>query len=154
MSFKRGDIIRSIFDKPDLSKLQFIEYSKRFYGEPKLILPKELKGIKQWDSVDYIPKKCKCAIYIKGNDVWIKHRDYFSQEMKLPPEDFGMPLEVLANKYCDKQKKNKFIYPDCWGSIVLRMKHGYVLKTLLQLLKMESLYLTLNQKYFGKWRNT
>ena len=45
--------------------LQFIQYSVRFYGQPKLPKPKELKGIKQIFSIDYIPTKCKCPIYIK-----------------------------------------------------------------------------------------
>ena len=52
-------------------KLKFEVYSYRFYGEPKLSKPKELKGIKQAFSVDYIPKKCKCQCFIKDNDLWV-----------------------------------------------------------------------------------
>ena len=110
-------------------KVKFLHYP-RFYGEPKLRKPKELKNIKQVFAVDYIPKKCTCGVFIKGNDVWIKHRDYFSDTLKLPAEDVGRPLEYLANKYCDTTKKNKFIYPDAWGSIVLRNEAWILLQNL------------------------
>ena len=92
----------------------------RFYGEPKLKKPKELNGIKQEFSVDYIPKKCKCQVFIEGNNLWIKHRDYFSEPIKYDKNDFGAPLEVLAKKYCNKNKKAKFVYNDAWGDIVGR----------------------------------
>lgn len=92
----------------------------RFYGEPKLKKPKELKNIKQEFSVDYISKKCKCGVFIEGNNLWVKHRDYFSQSIKYDEEDFDKPLEVLANKYCNKNKKAKFVYNDSWGDIVAR----------------------------------
>lgn len=41
----------------------------RFYGEPKLKKVKELNSIKQEFSVDYIPKKCKCQVFIEGNNL-------------------------------------------------------------------------------------
>lgn len=92
----------------------------RFYGEPKLKKPKELKGINQEYSVDYIPKKCKCQVFIEGDNLWIKHRDYFSGPIEYEEEDFGAPLGVLANKYLGITKKSKFTYEDAWGEIVAR----------------------------------
>lgn len=92
----------------------------RFYGEPKLKRPKELKGLKANFTVDYIPKKCKCSVYIVGDDIWVQHRDYFSSSMDLPIEDIGAPLDVLCKKYLNKDKSKKFIYGDAWGDIVLR----------------------------------
>jgi hypothetical protein len=115
--------------------LIFILYSFRQYGEPKLDKPKELKGIKQTASIDYIPKKCKCPMFILGDDVWIQHNDYFSPSMKVSPEDVGMPLGYLASKYCGKDKKNKFIYPDSWGDIVLRQQAWIKIENLIHRLK-------------------
>lgn len=98
---------------------EYICYSKRHYGEPKLSKPKELSGIKQSFSVDFIHKKCACQCFIKDNDLWIKHRDYFSSTY-CKPEDIGAPLSYRMKKYFGEQKKEKFIYSDNWGSIVLR----------------------------------
>ncbi|OHW63094.1 hypothetical protein EUAN_08780 [Andreesenia angusta] len=95
-------------------------HSLRIYGETKLTKPKELKGIKSSFSADYIPKKCRCPIFLVGDDVWINHKDYFSGSMKVPREEFGAPLDYMANKYAGKNKGKKFIYGDAWGSIVLR----------------------------------
>jgi hypothetical protein len=110
--------------------LQFFHFI-RFYGEPRLRKPKELKGVKQSFSVDYIPKKCKCGAFLNGDDVWVKHRDYFSDTMSLPAEELGQSLGYLANKYCDTTKSNKFVYPDAWGSIVLRNEAWILLKDVL-----------------------
>ena len=111
-------------------KVKFLHYP-RFYGEPKLKKPKELKNIKQVFAVDYIPKKCKCGAFLNGDDVWVKHRDYFSDTMSLPAEELGQPLGYLANKYCGAGKSDKFIYPDAWGSIVLRNEAWVRLKDVL-----------------------
>lgn len=100
--------------------IKFVEYSMRFYGDDKLSMPKELKGIKQWGSVDYIPKKCKCKVYVENDNVWIKHRDYFSSPMKIMDEDIGAPLSYLCKKYLDKNKSDKFVYPDAWGQLICR----------------------------------
>lgn len=100
--------------------LRFELVSFRNYGQPKLKKPAELKGIKQAFSIDYIPKKCKCSVFVNGDDVWIKHADYFSETMELPPEESGAPLDYLTQKYVGSEKAKKFIYGDAWGSIVLR----------------------------------
>ena len=107
-----------LFLKNGISKMKL--YSFRSYGQPKLTKPKELKGIKQSFTCDFIPKKCKCACFIKDNDLYIKHRDYFSKELEVEEEDFDKPLEYLCKKYLGKDKNSKFVYPDCWGSIILR----------------------------------
>ena len=113
------------------------------YGEPKLAKPKELKGIKQSFSVDYIFKKCKCPVFILNNDVWIQHKDYFSPSMKLPIEDQGMPLGVLAKKYLNKNKGNKFLYPDSWGDIVLRSEAWILVKNLIHTIKQDEFELNI-----------
>lgn len=95
--------------------------SFRKYSEDKLTKPIELKGIKQAGSIDFIPKKCKCEYFIKGNDVYIKHHDYFSPSY-YKQEDIGTSLEYRCKKYGIGDRKNKFVYPDSWGAIVLRQE--------------------------------
>lgn len=112
-------------------KLKFEVYSHRFYDEPKLLKPKELKGIKQAFSVDYIPNKCRCQCFIKDNDVWVKHRDYFSEVQKPEPHELGMPLNYFAEKYMGKNRPKKFIYDDAWGSVVLRDEAWLILYNLI-----------------------
>lgn len=104
-----------------LGSIGFEIISRREYSEPKLSKPKELKGIKSIGSVDYIPKHSKPQLFIKDNDLYIKHNDYFSYYWQPPVgERIDMPLSYYANKYFNKKRQEKFIYPDCWGSIILR----------------------------------
>lgn len=114
------------------SKIEFIEYSFRRYGENKLSKPSELKGMSKAFSIDYIPKKARCQVFIKNNDVWIKHVDYFSPSLDIRPEDQGSNLKTLCNKYCDdNSRKSKFVYDDCFGDIVLRSEAWLCIKNLL-----------------------
>lgn len=104
-----------------LGDMEYLIVSRRFWGEPKLDKPKELKGIKSIGGVDFIPKHSKPQLFIKDNDLYIKHNDYFSYYWRPPKgERIDMPLSYYANKYFGKNKKEKFCYPDCWGSIILR----------------------------------
>lgn len=113
------------------STLKFKIHSFRKLGEPKLKKPKELQGIKQIFSLEYIPKKCRCQIFVKNNDVWVKHRDYFSCEGEPEPHEIGMPLNYFAEKYMGKNRPRKFIYEDAWGSVVLRNEAWITIKDLL-----------------------
>lgn len=108
--------------------LTYDRVSYRQYGEPKLSKPKELKGVKQSFSSWYIPNKCKCPCFCSGNDLWIQHRDFFSFSWQPPQEDFGAPLSYNLDKYFDHCKSEKFVYPDCWGDIVLRDEAWIVFK--------------------------
>jgi len=45
-------------------KVKFLHYP-RFYGEPKLKKPKELKNIKQVFAVDYIPKSAHAEFSLR-----------------------------------------------------------------------------------------
>ena len=112
--------------------------SYRFYGQPKLAKPAELKGIKQSFSADYIPKKCSCPCFVNGDDLWIKHRDFFSTSHRpSDPKDSGTPLIYRAKKYfnMDLSSKEKFIYADCWGGIVLRNEAWIVFRDFGQVIR-------------------
>ena len=107
--------------------------SYRFYGQPKLAKPAELKGVKQSFSADYIPKKCSCPCFVKGDDLWIKHRDFFSTSHRpSDPKDNGTPLTYRAKKYfgMDFTGKEKFIYNDCWSDIILRNEAWIVFRNI------------------------
>lgn len=85
----------------------------------KLTRPKELKGLKQIGSVQY--RKLKCPIFVVDNDIYINHHEYFCPVWIPPdPEYRFAPLNVQAEHYFGKSKSKKFIYDDCWGSIVLQ----------------------------------
>lgn len=110
--------LKRLFTSP--INIRFILHSFRRFGEPKIKKPKELRGIKRIFSIDYIPKKCKCQVFIKNNDVWIKHRDYFSEGYTPTIEELGMPLNYFAEKFMDKNRPKKFIYDDAWGAVIFR----------------------------------
>lgn len=111
---------RLLGEYKNYSPITFSIHSARVYGQPKLTKPKELKGVKQILSVDYIPRKCRCPVFIKDDDVWVKHNDYFSQVMRTATDDIGTPMVYRAKKYLRQERKKKFIYDDNWASIVLR----------------------------------
>lgn len=120
----------------NVGRMKYIEYSFRSYGQPKLDKPKELKGVKTIGSVDFIAKHCKPQIFIKDNDIWIKHTDYFSPEWRPPAgERIDMPMNYYLKKYFGKTKSEKFIYSDCWGSIILRNEAWIKLENLIPLCK-------------------
>lgn len=117
----------------------------RFYGEPKLKKPVELKGVKKNFSVDYIPKKCKCDVYIVGNNTWVMHRDYFSPSLELKEEDIGAPLSVLCEKYLEKNRGKKFIYDDAWGDIVLKNEAWICIENVVEFAKNNLPYKTVSE---------
>ncbi|MBQ2396164.1 MAG: hypothetical protein II304_03850 [Bacteroidales bacterium] len=126
---------KDIYDLFFTSKLDCEIVSFRLYGQPKLKKPIELKGIKQSFSVEFIPQKCKCQCFVKDNDLWIKHRDFFSscyQPSDL--KDIGTPISYRLQKYFDVNKNylDKFVYPDSWGEIVLRNEAWIVFRNIKQ----------------------
>lgn len=83
--------------------------SERSWGDPKLPKPKILKGIKQSGSAQF--GKCKCPVFFTEEKVYVKHRDWFSASIPIPEaERLGIIDKI----------KNKFIYNDNFGSVVLR----------------------------------
>lgn len=81
--------------------------------------PQKLKCISQIGSV-ILGRKTSNGVFIKDEDLYIKCNDYFSPSLKVDREDFDKPLSYLARKYVGGIHTDKFIYPDCWGDIVLR----------------------------------
>lgn len=104
-----------------INPIKYELLSFRKHGEAKLSKPAELKGVKQSGSVVFIPDKCKCPYFVVGNDIYIKHGDYFSPTY-CKQEDIGTSLGYRCKKYGIGERKNKFIYDDNWGSIVLRQE--------------------------------
>lgn len=109
----------------------------RFYGEPKLSKPKELKGVKQSFTTEWIYKKCTCPCFVKDNDLWIHHKDFFSQSHK-PTDliDYTMPLDYRLKKYFgqDNPTLKHFVYSDCWGDVVLRNEAWIVFRNFKQVI--------------------
>ena len=124
-------------DKYLIEPLEYEILSFRRHIDPKLAKPKELKGIKPSGKVMWLGDKATCQYFIKDNDVYIKHRDYFSPTY-CKPEDIGTPLEYRLNKYGIKPAKNKFIYPDNWGAIVLRNEAWIKLNNLIPIIRQSS----------------
>lgn len=125
---------------------KYIIYSHRYYGQPKLSKPKELKGIKPIGKATYIPKHCEPQVFIKENDVYIKHTDYFSYTWRPPEgERIDMPISYYMSKYFNETRKEKFVYPDGWGSIILRNEAWILLKDILQTMRTEN-YTTIAQE--------
>lgn len=108
------------------------------YGGAKLKKPEKLRGIKQEFSI-YYGRKSKCQVFIKDNDVWVKHGDYFSPMLQVDDEYMGMPLSEICKIYLGKDRRKKFVYNDAWGAIVLRNEAW---------IKLEGLMLDIKKKVF------
>lgn len=111
--------------EPKLVWEKFFGYEVRYellqcvcksYGQ-RPIKPKELKGMKPVFGVKFI--KLKSQVFVKDNDIYIYHNEYFCPEMPIDPADYGTPFSYRANKYLGKNASKKFIYDDNWGSILL-----------------------------------
>lgn len=125
---------QELYDEVFIQPITVERYSMRFYGQPKLPKPKELKGIDKAFNVNFL-KNCSCQCFIKDNDLWIKHRDYFSQPID-KPEDSGTPLEYRIKKYGINSKKSSgFVYADCWGAIVGRNEAWLIIKDVIPQVK-------------------
>ena len=95
------------------------EYTVLSYGGKGIAKPAALKGIRKFASVSF-EGMCQCQLFLNGQDLYIKHNDYFSPTY-CRPEDVGTPLSYRVKKYGIKENpREKFIYTDNWGSIVLR----------------------------------
>lgn len=81
--------------------------------------PEVLKGVAKFASVSF-EKMCQSQLYLNGQDLYIKQGDYFSPEY-LDPDNGGMPLFFRLKKYgIPHSIKERRIYADSWGAIVLR----------------------------------
>lgn len=84
--------------------------SERRYGEPKLKMPKDLKGIKKAGSVPW-GTRCQCPVYITSTHAYIKHRDWFSPCIS---KEKAKTAGIIGDW------NKKFVYNDNFGSVVLR----------------------------------
>lgn len=95
------------------------EYTVLCYGRKSITKPASLKGIQKFASVPF-EGRCQCQLFLSGQDLYIKHNDYFSPTY-CRLEDVGTPLSYRMKKYGIKaSSRDKFIYADSWGDIVLR----------------------------------
>ena len=123
--------------------------SQRRYGTPKLSKPLEIKGIPESFGLPYTwggqnNVKATNQVFIKGNDVFVKVRDYMSDTFHPPLGFTGAPLSViLKNFFPEKTIKSKFIYDDCWGNVVLRGEAWVCFRNVLPLIKEEILIISL-----------
>jgi hypothetical protein len=116
----------------------FVVHSQRVYGQPKLKKPKELGGVRQTYSAAF-NHKCKCQCYVLGNDLWIKHRDWFSETWQPPEgERIDMTMGYYMRKYFNRDIPNKFIYDDTWGDIVLRNEAWLRIENVISVMRSES----------------
>ena len=100
--------------------LEFKEISRRSYGEPKLIKPLELKNIKPVFSITYEGRKNQ--IFIKNNDVWIKHNDYFSTSIS---------QEEAIERGIDFYVRERLVYRNNYSPVILRGEGWLCIKNLL-----------------------
>lgn len=127
--------VRRLFDEP-IIRTKFTVHSQRLFGEAKSIKPKELKNTKQKTSISYI-NRCKCPLFVLGQDVYIKHSDWFSPTLEPTQEDIdathgNITPKYLLQKYFNRKGRNeKFIYPDSFGDAVLRQEAWIILKDIM-----------------------
>ncbi len=130
-----SSVMEFVDDYINREPMCFIPVSERRYGQKKLKKPEELNGQRKSFSVDFIPGKCRCECYVHGDDLWIKHHDYFSPTWRPPIDDIGKPTSYYLKKYFGIEKPEKFIYPDTWGAIVLRSEAWIKLENLIPTLQ-------------------
>lgn len=136
---------KEVWNILSIKQPEYIIYSHRYYGEPKLQKPKELKNIKSIGNAEFIAKKCNPKVFVKNDDVYVQHTDYFSSMWRPPTDEkIDMPLSYYAKKYFNKKRGEKFVYSDCWGSIVLRNEAWIQLKNVIPLIKTEDEYIFAN----------
>lgn len=85
------------------------EYTVLCYGGKTISKPAELKGVQKFDSVAY-ERMCKCSLFLNGQDLYIRHGDYFSPEL----------LMDVNEGYRRKNKSKNLPYNDKWSSVVLK----------------------------------
>lgn len=114
----------NFFEDTEIS-YKVIGFYKAGTNMPKLKKPKELSGV-NGNSIPFLyhnnKVKCQFQYFIKGNDLYIKSNDFFSPMFRPNNEDIGMPLGYIAKKYFEKSRREKFIYADNWGSVVIQQK--------------------------------
>lgn len=102
-----------LFSEPILLDPKFKIECERFYGQPKLIKTKDCNNKNKIGSVDFIPQKCKSTLWVNEKErVFVLHRDWFSVAISRD--------EAIERNLLSKPAREKFIYRDNWGSVVLR----------------------------------
>lgn len=87
------------------------EYTVLCYGYDgkKISKPTELKGIQNFASIPF-EKTYKCQLFLSGQDLYIKHGDYFSPAFYMN----------VNEGYRRKNKSKNLPYNDNWSSSILR----------------------------------
>lgn len=106
-------------------------YSQQQYRGTALKKPEEIKGVQRAFSVP-LHERCVCTCFLHHDDLWIKCRDFFSPIWHPPENDVGFPTRYYMEKYFHSSgPKSKFLYDDCYGSIILRVEAWLVVRNLL-----------------------
>ena len=100
--------------------LEYFEFSKRAYGEPKLVKPVELKGLRPIYSIQCNGRKNQ--IFIKNNDIWIKDNDYFS---------ICLSQEEARKRGIQFTVREKMIYKNNFSPVILRGEGWICIRNLL-----------------------
>lgn len=97
--------------------------SQRSYWDDKLKPPKAIKGVKPV-GIEFIggrKKKCTFRCYFMRDEIYIKCTDFFSPAFTF--NDYrldSLPLKAKVQKLGFDVNVKGFVYPDGWGSMILR----------------------------------
>lgn len=65
----------------------------------KLSKPEEIRGVQKFASVSF-ERICQCQLFLKGNDLYIKHNDYFSETRPTGKIDPRTHIEEMVVYIC------------------------------------------------------
>ena len=122
--------------------VMFHVISYRVWGQPKLEKPKILKNVKPAFKLQ-LNKKLNINVFVVGNDVYVKHIDWYSRSYRPHVHSNFMNIHNLINDFNTyfapkhgiepiNQKQTKFIYADSFGDIILRGNAWILYKNLVR----------------------
>ena len=107
--------------------MKFEVVSYRRWGQPKIGRPSALKGLKPSFKVRW-NGKLNFNCFVLGEDIYIQHNDFYSgiyqpvkrshwEDLSYAVNDFNT---YIAEDSPIGKRSHKFVYSDCFASIVLR----------------------------------